>query len=449
MAAVQNLPAQIRALAGKPLSDMAKLLKNSETALLHAASAPNGTATLLSLAASLEISAHTLGIVSMLNAAAAKSDAGLDMATAISAVLQLGDSEQLQFAPAQTATLAGHLRDIMVELQQPRLAIAPLQAAVCKVAGARPLITPMHAMLFQCCLLANNPAAAVPVLERDAHDVDPALTGMTIRDFLLWRYYGGLINIARKRYAEAAEMLLAALTAPSMVTNAIVVAAWKKWALLGLLREGAVPQLPKWTSPAVSRTAKQEGGAYQDLATAYAGKSATVMSETVAKHRAVFAEDENLGLVKLVVEAQTKRNVLRLTQTYITLSLADIASNVGLPTAEAAELAILRMVDAGEVFAEMDGSKGMVRFLEDPQQFRSAATVARLDAHIAAATALGERVAATCAEVSKSKKYLGRLYHRTDLQRYGGGGVPGEEDDEIGPLMPPEPSPPGFMLYQA
>lgn len=68
---------------------------------------------------------------------------------------------------------------------------------------------------------------------------------------------------ARKRYAEAAEMLLAALTAPSMVTNAIVVAAWKKWALLGLLREGAVPQLPKWTSPAVSRTAKQEGGAYQ------------------------------------------------------------------------------------------------------------------------------------------------------------------------------------------
>lgn len=42
-----------------------------------------------------------------------------------------------------------------------------------------------------------------------------------------------------------------------------------------------------------------------------------------------------------MVEAQTKRNVLRLTQTYITLSLADIASNVGLPTAEAAELAIL------------------------------------------------------------------------------------------------------------
>ncbi len=58
-------------------------------------------------------------------------------------------------------------------------------------------------------------------------------------------------------------MLLAALTAPSMVSNAIVASAWKKWALLGLLRGGAVQQLPKWTPPSVSRAAKQEGSAYQ------------------------------------------------------------------------------------------------------------------------------------------------------------------------------------------
>lgn len=53
-------------------------------------------------------------------------------------------------------------------------------------------------------------------------------------------------------------------------------------------------------------------------------------------------QDENVGLVKLVVEAQTKRNVLRLTQTFLTLSLSDIATQVELPNAAAAELAILR-----------------------------------------------------------------------------------------------------------
>lgn len=49
-----------------------------------------------------------------------------------------------------------------------------------------------------------------------------------------------------------------------------------------------------------------------------------------------------MGLVKLVLESQTKRNVQRLTQTYLTLSLQDIASSVGLPSAAAAELVILR-----------------------------------------------------------------------------------------------------------
>ena len=55
-------------------------------------------------------------------------------------------------------------------------------------------------------------------------------------------------------------------------------------------------------------------------------------------------QEDNLGLVKLVVDSQTKRNVQRLTQTYLTLSLPDIAAAVGLPSAAAAELAILRCV---------------------------------------------------------------------------------------------------------
>jgi hypothetical protein len=55
-------------------------------------------------------------------------------------------------------------------------------------------------------------------------------------------------------------------------------------------------------------------------------------------------QEENAGLVKLVVDSQTKRNVQRLTQTYLTLSLPDMAAAVGLPSAQAAELAILRCV---------------------------------------------------------------------------------------------------------
>jgi hypothetical protein len=64
------------------------------------------------------------------------------------------------------------------------------------------------------------------------------------------------------------------------------------------------------------------------------------------------------------------------------------------------------MIDAGEVVAEIDGGKGMVRFLEDPQQFNSPATIARMDSQIAAAAALGERLAATRHEVGIYSGYL-------------------------------------------
>ena len=68
---------------------------------------------------------------------------------------------------------------------------------------------------------------------------------------------------ARKRYPEALECLLVALTAPSMVTNAIVVAAFKKWTLVNLIHNGKLPALPRWTPVAVSRAVKLEGGPYQ------------------------------------------------------------------------------------------------------------------------------------------------------------------------------------------
>ena len=53
-------------------------------------------------------------------------------------------------------------------------------------------------------------------------------------------------------------------------------------------------------------------------------------------------QDGNMGLVKLVLAGRTKRAIQRLTQTFLTLSLADIAQQVGLQSAAEAEGHILR-----------------------------------------------------------------------------------------------------------
>lgn len=49
-----------------------------------------------------------------------------------------------------------------------------------------------------------------------------------------------------------------------------------------------------------------------------------------------------MGLVKLALAARTKRAIQKLTQTYLTLSLADITAQTGLPSAADAEAHILQ-----------------------------------------------------------------------------------------------------------
>lgn len=53
-------------------------------------------------------------------------------------------------------------------------------------------------------------------------------------------------------------------------------------------------------------------------------------------------------------------------------------------------------------------------------------------------------------QVAKSKRYLSKLYYKTDAQRFGGGVGLGDDNDDLIPIMPPEPSPPALssMHYQ-
>ena len=117
-------------------------------------------------------------------------------------------------------------------------------------------------------------------------------------------------------------------------------------------------------------------------------------------------QDSNLGLVKQVVSSLYKRNIQRLTQTFVTLSLQDIADTVQLESSKEAELYILRMVyiistewifwvknliglyfysihcfqiQEGEIFATINQKDGMVCFHEDPEQYKTSEVSQNLD----------------------------------------------------------------------
>ena len=58
-----------------------------------------------------------------------------------------------------------------------------------------------------------------------------------------------------------------------------------------------------------------------------------------------------------------------------------------------------RMVDAGEIFAEIDASAGMVRFLEDPEQYTSSGALQHLNTTIQASFSLAQQLQAVNSKV--------------------------------------------------
>ena len=64
------------------------------------------------------------------------------------------------------------------------------------------------------------------------------------------------------------------------------------------------------------------------------------------------------------------------------------------------------MVDAGEIFAEIDASAGMVRFLEDPEQFTNPDAIDRLNHTIQACSALAQKLQAINTQVGLQKVHV-------------------------------------------
>ena len=81
------------------------------------------------------------------------------------------------------------------------------------------------------------------------------------------------------------------------------------------------------------------------------------------KYSDVFVQDQNLGLVSQVVESQTKTNIKRLTKTFLTLSLVELANKVGLSSTVEAERLIMDMIEEGGIHARIsqkDGTYGVI-----------------------------------------------------------------------------------------
>ncbi|KRK05368.1 uncharacterized protein Dyak_GE28277 [Drosophila yakuba] len=110
---------------------------------------------------------------------------------------------------------------------------------------------------------------------------------------------------------------------------------------------------------------------YHDLVNVYANSSSEELRIIILKYSEAFTRDNNMGLAKQVATSLYKRNIQRLTKTFLTLSLSDVASRVQLSSAVEAERYILNMIKSGEIYASINQKDGMVLFKDNPEKYNS------------------------------------------------------------------------------
>lgn len=271
-------------------------------------------------------------------------------------------------------------------------------------------LTGIHSDFLACCLKTINLKAALPILEQIIFDVQPEKTGTSPKEMLLYFYYGGMIYLGLKKYEKASSFFETSLLVPSFALNAIMVESFKKYILTSLLLNGKYTGLPKNSSNIVHRQIKFYAQGYLEFATAFDKRELDKCTSNSVQYSEIYKKDNNFGLIKQCITALSRNSIQKLTETYLTLSLNDIAKTAKLQSSEEAEKLLLSMIENGEIKGVISQKDKKVSFNEEIREFNSTETNSILDKKINQSIELCYKLKRMDQEIGKSVTYIARLH---------------------------------------
>jgi len=316
------------------------------------------------------------------------------------------NGEHVRFATDSYAELCQKYTQTLIERKTYASGIGPLTQAIQKIQLHPAQFTSIHASLCQLCLLAKNLKPVLKFLDVDITEISRESGRLNEKDFLLYYYYGGMVYTALKKYDKALYYFEVAVTTPSVAVSHIMMEAYKKFILVSLILHGKIINLPNYTSQVLKRYIRPLCQAYLDLATASAHNNVAELRTVVAKHTEVYTRDNNMGLVKQCQTSQVKKNIQRLTKTFLTLSLSDMASRVQLSGPREAERYVLHMIEGKEIFASINQKDGMVRFHDNPEQYNSPSMLLDLDKEMQLCMQLDNKLMAMDREICVNPQFV-------------------------------------------
>lgn len=374
----------------------------------------------------LDVQQHSLGVLFVLVIKFSEPNNRHDLENLLRVVrefITLCNGEQVRFATQPYFELCHQYTSVLVR-SHPKTRIQGIQVlalAVEKIRLFDTQLTPVHADLCQLCLRAKVFSPALRFLDVDTTAI--ANTDDSNHDtkyFLLYYYYGGMVYAAMKNYERALYFFEVAVSTPALAMSHIMLESYKKHILVSLILHGKVVPIPKYSSQVISRFMKPLSHAYHDLSSAYNSSNSDEVRNVVNKYKDSFIRDTNMGLVKQVVSSLYKKNIQRLTKTFLTLSLADVASRVQLSGPAEAEKYILNMIKSGEIFASINQKDGMVVFKDDPEKYDSPDMFHKVQQEISRVMELNKQIMKMEEEIMLNPVYVKKSMGNQDDELVGG-----------------------------
>jgi COP9 signalosome complex subunit 3 len=288
-------------------------------------------------------------------------------------------------------------------------AIQMLHHFILRLDSTSSTLTSTHRTFLRLCLLSQAYAEAAQVLDQPIYHIPSQQTDLrtnrylcsnsdrlylflspatglsqpvTSRTYLEYFLLGGMCYMALRRYDDAMLFLEVVLTAPTAlnVASTVMVEAYKKWLLVGLLRRGVTPTIPKNVGQNAIKHIRALARPYECVAEAFEFGNIQRLRAEIEAGNLMWQDDNNYGLMVEVYQAFRKFAVLKLGRTFIALSIAEVARRTSPDASNVNETKAYlgALISSGALNAVItDGSNGdqALRFLPSSTSAKSETAV--------------------------------------------------------------------------
>ncbi|KAF4345466.1 signalosome complex subunit 3 COP9 [Fusarium beomiforme] len=250
--------------------------------------------------------------------------------------------------------------------------------------------------------------------------VDTGLTGdLKSSAILEYNHLAAQCYMSRRDWTKAYRALERVITHPSKdkgVTK-VMDEAYKRWLLIGLLKDGREPNLPSYTATIAKNTYSMLGTPYKNITTQFPTTNAGQLKADIETNRQVWEEDGTSSLIAEVVAAYPKWQIINLRDIYKQVSisqlrLSTLSAETGeiLTDDESATRLVQDMINSGLLQGELqrgnNGDELYLHFHDDNEVITEAKFAQEIAQRYQNIEILGKQYKAANERLSSSKEYV-------------------------------------------